>query len=258
MHYVRLASFPTGRLMIRPVSAVRICVAPGGWPLDESMRARVADHWAGAVAANPRLWNGRVFGVFAPGRPGGLAVEDGVVTGTAVEGDFAAFLAWRDWGFPEIGLRNLFGSALVLSADGALIYGVMGRHTANPGRIYPPGGSLEPRDLTPDGRLDVIRSIELELGEETGLDPADARVEGMLACFDGPRVSIGRIFRFDRPADDLAAAIGDFLAADADPELAAPAVLRTAPDARDERFPPYARAFAAHLLSAAGNSPAGE
>jgi len=236
--------------MILPIDDVVVTLSPDSAAVDAGTRARIDAHWAAAVAANPALWNGRVYGVRAPGTAGGLRVEAGVLRGEAVEWDFASFLAWRDWGFPEIGLRNLFGSALVLSGDGALIYGVMGRQTANAGRIYPPGGSLEPRDRTDDGRLDVFRSVDLELTEETGLDVADAALAATLVAYDGPRVSVGRVLRFAGAADDLAARIRAFLAADPEPELADVAVLRRAGEAADERFPSYARMFAGHLLPA--------
>jgi 8-oxo-dGTP pyrophosphatase MutT (NUDIX family) len=207
----------------------------------------VERHWAEAVARNPRLWNGRVLGTLAPGRPGGIAIEAGVLTACAIEWSFAEFLAWRDWGYPEIGVRNLFGSAAILSDDGALVYGVMGGHTANAGRVYPPGGSLEPRDVTGDGRVDVLRSIAIELGEETGLDPADAGTGPLLAIFDGPRVSIARVFRFGGEADAIAGRIRRFIAADPDAELADVAIIR-AQDVGDPRLPPYAAMLAAHLL----------
>lgn len=234
--------------MITPISSVQIRLSPGGWGVDAETSARVDAHWAMLTAKNPHLWNGRVLGTVAPGLPGGLRVEDGVLHGTAREGSFAEFLAWRDWGFPDIGLRNLFGSALVLSGDGALIYGLMGRHTANAGRIYPPGGSLEPADVTADGLVNVVGSIERELHEETGLDADDATVEGMIAVFDGPRISIGRMFRFDAPAAALAEAIRAHNAGVERPEFDEVVVLRSAATL-DERSPPYARMAAAHVLS---------
>jgi 8-oxo-dGTP pyrophosphatase MutT (NUDIX family) len=174
--------------------------------------------------------------------------DDGVLTATALEGNYADFLAWRDWGFPEIGLRNLFGSALILSADGALLYGVMSGHTANAGRIYPPGGSLEPRDVTADGRIDVERSIELELSEETGLSVADAETVSLMAAFDGPRVSVARVFRFDDDADDLARRIRAFIAADPHEELSDIRIVRRAGDLPTDVCPPYARALAERVL----------
>ena len=45
----------------------------------------------------------------------------------------------------DYGIYNLFGSALIVSGDGALIFGVMGADTANAGRVYPPGGSPRTR-----------------------------------------------------------------------------------------------------------------
>jgi hypothetical protein len=239
--------------MITPLNDVHITRGPSDWPIDPATRLRIDAHWWDLLSANPRLWNGQVFGTLAPGWPGGIKVTDGVLTATAVEGDYASYLAWRDWGFPEIGIRNLFGSALILSSDGALIYGVMGGHTANAGKIYPPGGNLEPRDVRPDGVVDVVRSIELELEEETGLRARDAEIQGLLLCVDGPRVAIGRVFRFDEPADRLVARIRATLAADPNPELADVMALRRAGDLDPEISLPYAVAFLTHLTKAAAD-----
>lgn len=235
--------------MLQEITDVRLRLRPGEWPIADDMRPRIDAHWAACLSANPHLWNGRVLGTIAPGEPGGIAVRDGVLTGEAVEGDFAGFLAWRDWGFPEIGIRNLFGSALVLSSDGALILGVMGATTANAGRIYPPGGSLEPADVDADGNVDVIASIERELREETGLIAALATMEGMLAAFDGPRVSIGRIFRFPQPADDLVSIIMAELDRQRERELARVVAFRTAAELDRPDVTAYSRAFAARLLA---------
>ncbi len=236
--------------MILSLTGVNLVRGEGDWPLSPELRSRVDDHWQRVVADNPRLWNGRVLGTVAPGWPGGISVgDDGVLAGTALEGDFASFLAWRDWGFPEIGLRNLFGSALVLSSDGALLFGVMSAVTANPGKVYPPGGSLEPRDVLPDGRVDVLGSIALELHEETGLDIGDGEPVALLAAFDGPRVSVARAVRFAATARDLEEAVRAHLAAGPDPELAGIAVIRSPADLPGpDRCPPYAAALATHLL----------
>lgn len=234
--------------MIHELSDVILTVRPGGWPLDPALRARIDEHWAGLVARNPSLWNGRIFGTLAAGRPGGISIVDGVLTASAVEGDYAGFLAWRDWGFPEIGIRNLFGSAVIRSADGAILYGLMGAHTANAGTIYPAGGSLEPRDVQVDGSIDVLGSIALELEEETGLRASEANAGPLLAVFDGALVSIARVFRFAQPADDLAHRIRSNLAAQEHRELEDVAILRSGADLVDGRIKPFARRLAAHLL----------
>lgn len=234
--------------MLHDITDIRLRLRPGTWPIADDLRPRIDAHWAACVAANPHLWNGRVLGTIAPGEPGGIAIEDGVLTGVAVEGDFAGFLAWRDWGFPEIGIRNLFGSALVLSSDGALILGQMGATTANAGRIYPPGGSLEPSDVDAHGNVGVVASIERELREETGLVAAEAVIDGMLAAFDGPRVSIGRLFRFPLPAEELVAVIMAELERQEERELERVIAFRSASELERPEVTAYSRAFAARLL----------
>ena len=56
---------------------------------------------------------------------------------------------WRDAAFPISVCCMPSAWALIVTADGALIFGVMGARPANAGRVYPPGGSLEPRDVLP-------------------------------------------------------------------------------------------------------------
>lgn len=234
--------------MLHPIVGTRLRLVPGAWPLDAGMRARADAHWQTLVAANPHLWNGRVLGTFAPGRPGGIVIDDGILFADAVEGDFAAFLAWRDWGFPEIGLRNLFGSALIRSSDGALIYGVMDESTANAGKTYPPGGSLEPSDADAAGEIRLVAAIEREMKEETGLSAADATAGGMFAVFDGPRVSIGRLYDFNARADELVAEIMANLDRQEERELARVIAVRRLADVATADVPDYARSFIEGLL----------
>ncbi|MBJ7577067.1 hypothetical protein JHC09_04105 [Devosia sp. MC532] len=185
-----------------PITALDIRFSHEAWPLPQALRAAVGETWARKLQENPHLWDGRIIGVSVPEIDG-----NGVLRATAYEDAFSAFMTWRDQGFPEIGLRNLFGSALIISSDNAIILGVMGADTANAGRIYPPAGSLEPRDVLPNGSVDVRRSTEIELMEETGLSYADG-VEGeMVAVFDGPRVSVARALYFPHTAEDMLATI---------------------------------------------------
>lgn len=230
-------------MRIVPVTQIDILSVPGPWPLSESQRAAVADYWRGATEANPHLWDGRILGLSAPG--GGMpSVENGVFRAEAREDAYSAFMLWRQQGFPEIGIWHAFGWALIVSSDNALIYGVMGGQTANAGRVYPPGGSLEPRDVLPDGRVDVRRSIALEMEEETGLRVDEAVDGGMVVVFDGPRLSFGRVLRFAEPAADLAARIRANLDRQEHRELADIVVLRSRADAERAGAVPYAMAVA--------------
>jgi 8-oxo-dGTP pyrophosphatase MutT (NUDIX family) len=120
----------------------------------------------------------------------------------------------------------------------------MGGHTANAGRVYPPGGSLDPRDVLADGRVDVVRSIELELEEETGLRAEDAEAGAMVAIPDGARLSFGRIFRFPQSADRLAGSIRANLDRQEHRELADVVIIRSAAEAAAAGGVPYAQVVA--------------
>jgi 8-oxo-dGTP pyrophosphatase MutT (NUDIX family) len=226
-------------ISIVPIVGTDIRFVPGEWPLPQDLRDSVPERWAAQLAANPHLWDGRVLGV------GKVAVgEDGILRGEAREEAFSTFLAWREVGFPDVGVQNLFGSALIVSSDRQLIFGLMGDDTANAGRIYPPGGSLEPRDVLPDGRVDVARSTQIELMEETGLEASLARLGRMVAVIDGPRISVGTAFHFDATADELLRAIRANLDLQEHRELADVVALRTSADAEGKgRLMAYAAAL---------------
>jgi len=93
-------------------------------------------------------------------------------TASYFETDFASFLAWRDWEFPDREVFNGFGMARCAAADGAFVMGEMGGHTANAGRIYFPAGTPDLDDIKGD-TVDIAGSVVREVGEETGLSPAD-------------------------------------------------------------------------------------
>lgn len=246
---------------IIPLRGIDIRLVPGvPWPVSDDMRAAAARHWTEISAANRHLWDGRILGaVVSSAGDLSLRIEHGVLHAEAREEAFSVFLHWRDAGFPEIGIRNLFGSALIVSSDGALIFGLMGGATANAGRVYPPGGSLEPTDVDDEGRVDVLASIKRELEEETGLSAGEARPGGMVAAFDGPRISIARLFHFDTPAETLAKRIRANLAAQHHPELDDVVIVRSAADAAAAgSVPPYAAALAdAGLTALDGERPGG-
>lgn len=226
-------------MRIVPITGFDIVSVPGRWPLSAEQRAAVGPYWDGALAANPHLWDGRILGFSAPG--GGLpTVEAGVFRAEAREDAYSAFMLWRHQGFPDIGLCHAFGWALIVGSDGAIIYGVMGSHTANASRVYPPGGSLEPRDVMPDGRVDVARCIELELEEETGLRAAEAVAGPMVAVVDWPRLSFGRVFRFAESAATLAARIRANLDRQAHRELDDIVVIASPQEAKAAGVVPYA------------------
>jgi 8-oxo-dGTP pyrophosphatase MutT (NUDIX family) len=220
-------------------------LADASWAFAKSEEARIAEHWQHLAAMNPRLWNGEVLMCHH------AEIADGAFTGRFFRTDYASFVAWRDWGHPDPMVLNCFGSAVVRSREGALLYGRMAGHTLNAGMVYPPGGSLEPHDLRADGTIDVMGSIIRELKEETGLDAAEASDGGLLLVCDGPRISIAQILDYDRTAGDLAGEIGVYLASQQEDELAGVEII--ASDAQiDARMPGFAARIARHLLARRG------
>jgi len=212
---------------IIPIAGTDIRFVPGEWPLPAKMRAEVAQVWARLKADKPHIWDGRILGFTPP-----VIGADGILRAEAREDAYSAFLTWRDAGFPDVGIFHIFGTALILSSDGALILGIMGGDTINAGRVYPPGGSLEPRDVRADGAVDVDFCIRTELMEETGLDAASAEQGPLLAIFEGQRLSIARVFRFAGTADDLLAKIRTNLDAQEERELADVVACREVADGR--------------------------
>ena len=174
---------------IIPIAGTDFRRVPGAWPMPDWLRAEVPASWARRKAKTPQVWDGRILGFseVAVGR-------DGILRAQAREDAYSAFLAWHEAGFPDIGMTHAFGAAWICSSDGALILGVMGRGTVNVGRVYPPGGSLEPDDLRADGSVDVEGCIARELLEETGLEVGDASAGPLLAIFQGPRLAFPGLF----------------------------------------------------------------
>ena len=65
------------------------------WPFAIERRADIDAHFALQQAGKPKLWNGRVLLGRNPAFSGDRFSAD------YFEADFASFLAWRDWGFPD-------------------------------------------------------------------------------------------------------------------------------------------------------------
>jgi len=202
-------------LVIHRVTTLDLAVRPIAWPFAEERRAEIAAHFAEKQRERPKMWNGRVL----LGRD--AVFTDGHLAATYFETDFASFLAWRDWGFPDKAVFNGFGMGALRASDGAFIMGEMAQHTANAGRIYFPSGTPDLDDVS-DGALDIPGSVIRELGEETGLTAADYRTQPDWHCVvTGPSIAMIQIINLDMPGDVARARIEANLAREDDPELSA-------------------------------------
>src|SRR5436305_5763930 len=193
-------------LTIHRVTTLDLAVRPIVWPFAEERRDEIATHFAEKQRERPKLWNGRVL----LGRD--AVFTDGHLSAEYFETDFASFLAWRDWGFPDKDVFNGFGMGALRSSDGAFVLGEMGSHTANAGRIYFPSGTPDLDDIR-DGAVDIPGSVAREAEEETGLAPADYQGESLWHCvFTGPAVAMIKVLRVDMPGEALRARIVGSLA----------------------------------------------
>lgn len=205
----------TSPVVIHRVTTLDLAVRPIVWPFAEERRDEIAAHFAEKQRERPKLWNGRVLlgrdAVFTHGR----------LAATYFETDFASFLAWRDWGFPDKTVFNGFGMGALRTFDGAFVMGEMGQHTANGGRIYFPSGTPDLDDVR-DGMLDIPGSVIRETGEETGLTEADFSAAPDWHCVvSGPSIAMVQILDLDMTADVARARIEANLSREAEPELSA-------------------------------------
>jgi 8-oxo-dGTP pyrophosphatase MutT (NUDIX family) len=209
---------------IHRIATLDLRVRPAPWAFAQTRRGEIDAHFAKVREAKPEIWNGRVL-------IGRNAVHrDGLLSADFFETDFANFLAWRDWGFPDRDVFNGFGMGALQSSDGAFVLGEMSGHTANAGRIYFPAGTPDPDDIR-DGKLDIAGSVVREVEEETGLAQADYAMDTHWSCvFAGPSIAMIRILRVDMTGEALRARIEANLARQSRPELRAIHLVRSRSD----------------------------
>lgn len=207
-----------------------------GWPFAETRRSEIDAHFAKLQREMPQLWNGRVLLGREP-----RFTEDRF-SADYFETDFASFIAWRDWGFPDASVFNGFGMGALRSRDGAFALGEMAAHTANAGKIYFPAGTPDLNDVR-DGKVDIAGSVAREVEEETGLTTADYQVADHWDCVvAGPLIALMRGLQSDLDGAVLRQRIEDNLARQAPPELAAIHLVRCQNDIT-AAVPPYMAAF---------------
>lgn len=229
---------------IAPVLSVSLELETGGWPEADAHRGEVESHFQRRQADNPHLWNGDILLLRRH------AFTEGRLEGQARLTDFAAFLWWRDQGWPDLGMVNVFALAALEGADGGFLMGVMGPHTSSAGRIYFPGGTPDPSDLTAQGKVDLEGSVWRELTEETGLTSADVAQDlGFTAVFDGPRLALLRRLVLKEEAEAARERIRAFLRREHLPELSDMAIFHRPADVTPALHPfvaPFALAYLRH------------
>jgi len=229
--------------VIHRVTQLDLKFQPWSWPFADERRADIAAHFAVEQREKPKMWNGRI-----------LLARNPVFTGNRFSAsyfdiDFASFLAWRDWGFPDKGVFNGFGMGALRCSDGAFVLGEMSQHTANGGRIYFPSGTPDLNDVS-GGAVDMPGSVGREVEEETGLTSKDYRPGAHWDCVvSGSAIAMIQILDVDGSGEALQARIEDNLARQSQPEFAAIHLVRASSDLT-AAMPRFVTAFIEAQLSA--------
>jgi hypothetical protein len=227
--------------VLRRVRTLDLTFTDWQWSFAAEHRARIDAHFADEQRKIPDIFNGRVL----LGRH--LRFVGDVLHADYFETDFASFLAWRDWGYPDTDVFNGFGAGAIRCSDGAFVLGEMAANTSNAGKIYFAAGTPDRNDLR--GKVvDIADSVRRETQEETGLTDAEYRAADAwdVVVTDG-LVAMIRILDIDRPGLAVQAQIESCLATQIHRELSAIHLVRSMADV-DDRIPLYAQAFlTAHL-----------
>ena len=223
-------SFDLPRNVILPVDAIDVRLDPGPHPFALSNTEAIAENWRQEMAANPALFDGTVVLLSE------LAYGDSRLVGRCHAVSYSTFMLWRKRR-ENSGAEHAYAHAMLVAGDNALVAIRMGPHTVNAGRVYFAAGSFEPVDFR-DGLVDVDFNMIREVGEETGLDLSQAeRGQRYHALSTASGTVIFRRYRVAETADELARRISAFVAAEAEPEIEGPIIIRNATDLPDGLMP---------------------
>jgi hypothetical protein len=214
---------------ILEVADLDLAYEPAPWAFAESRADEIAEYWSARKKELPRLFNGRVLLL---GRHAFVKRDDGatMLRGAYFATDYSAFLAWRDFGFPDPEVCNCFSMAALQSSDGAYILGEMAPHTANGGSVYFASGTPDLSDIF-DAHVDLGASARRELAEETGMSADEVAVSpGWTIVYAPPRIGCLKIMRSADTAENIRRRVDSFLARDADSELSRMHIVRNKAD----------------------------
>lgn len=227
---------------IMPLAGLEARIEPYDWVFKRENEREIAAHWAEISGGKPAMFDGRVMLQHR------ATIENGVFRAGYFETDYSAFMSWRDFGHPGPIVRNGFAMAALRAADGAFLCGVMGAHTANPGKVYFAAGTPDREDARADGTLDLAGSVTRELGEETGLRLDEIEVEDSWTAVILPgRIAFMRPVLVPMPAEEARALMLARMSTQAEPELSDIVIVRGPPDADRFDMPPFMRPYLDHI-----------
>lgn len=223
-------SFDLPRNVILAVDDIDVRLDPGPHPFARDNAEAIAENWQHEIAANPALFDGMVVLLSQ------LAYRDSRLVGRCHAVNYSTFMLWRKRR-ENSGAEHAYAHAMLVAGDNALVAIRMGPHTVNAGRVYFAAGSFEPIDFR-DGLVDVDFNMIREVREETGLDLSGAeRGKRWHAMSTNSGTVIFRRYHETASADEIARRISAFVAAETEPEIEGPVIIRHAADLPDGLSP---------------------
>ena len=238
-------SFSLPRDVILPVDQVDVVLDPTPHPFETANAAAIADNWRREILATPALFDGTVVLLSQ------LGYADRRLFGRCHAIRYATFMHWRN-NRATAGVEHAFAHPILVTSDNALVAIRMAAHTVNAGKVYFAAGSFEPEDF-PGGKVDLHFNMAREVLEETGLDIGSApRDTGCHALATEGGTVIFRRYFLDADADEVAARIRDFVAAEPSPEISEPVVIRGVDDLPDGLMSHMKRLIDWHFIGGDG------
>lgn len=231
--------------VVRRIASWSLRVDDSRWPYAVANSAAIDVHWRRRLADNSAFFNGVIHLLHAH------EFDGASFSGRLLRTDFKSYLYWRDQGFPECGVRDAFGSALLRSADGRILLGRQSPGHINAGLTYLPGGFIDQRDVSATGEVALVASVAREVDEELGLPAGTfAPSPGAVVTMIGPLVSLAIELRASLGAEDLLSMARHNIARQTAPELEDVVAVAAAADLVGLAMPDYARLLLTQLFTA--------
>lgn len=227
---------------LTPLSRIEARLVPREWDWARHNAAEVERNWQRRVAERPALFDGTVLLCHD------WRLREGTCQVSFFGVRYAQFIAFRDAGSPDPGIFNAFAAIVPCTADGAVLLGEMGAHTANAGQVYFPCGTPDLGDVREDGTVALAESAARELAEETGLTlPPGAGDAPWLLLHGERQLAFLQPIRLPEPATALSERAQSHCRRQAaghhGSELAGIVTARGPDDIDETRMPSFVRAY---------------
>jgi hypothetical protein len=228
------------------VKAIARCILKTNdsrWAFAEEFADAIEDNWRRAKSGNPSFFNGVVYLVSQ------VTFSEDVLEARLLRTDFKSYLYWRSLGFPDAGVIDGFGSALIRSADDRVLLVTQRAGNVNHGFAYLPSGFIDQNDVRSDGTIDIGASVAREVTEELG-EAANGlhRTDGYLVARSGAQLCFAVLFSSPLTADAFAEALARHNETSDDPELDSVVPVATREELGSLTILPYARLLAEAIL----------